>query len=102
MSGANHWATKNHATQPATDNTSKTRPRHAPIAIDASSTTAKIQSSDAMVSNGETAGSYSVNTEADNPSPLMRLAALSASARLVRGPTRTRTRFPSLVSTTWV
>ena len=45
---------------------------------------------------------YILSTAAGRSRPLMRAATLSASAVLPNGPTRTRVRLPSLVSTTCV
>ena len=45
---------------------------------------------------------YKLRTAAGKSSPLTRWAALSASSRLSKGPTRTRMRLPSLVSATCV
>ena len=42
--GASHCAAKKAATQPSTDSTSNTRPRHAPSSKDKASTVSKTQS----------------------------------------------------------
>ncbi len=85
------------ATQPASEITSNTRPRHRPNSIDTMMSVTAIQSSKATAASD---GYYNVRMAADKDKPLTLSAALSASARELNGPTRTRVRSPSAVLAT--